>query len=107
MRRAALTRSAQLRDVFDVPRELRLLPLLAGIGVLFAVGIFAFVGAVSLAGRQADQIVARDSRDQVARVLAAQTMALSTLSADWACGNEAHAKLALAPDRIHAHAPLG
>jgi signal transduction histidine kinase len=107
MRKAALTRSAQLRDVFDVPRELRLLPLLAGIGVLFAVGIFAFVGAVSLAGRQADQIVARDSRDQVARVLDAQTMALSTLSSDWAWWNEAIEKLALAPDRVYADANLG
>src|SRR5690606_20530501 len=100
-------RSSRSEGAFAVPGELRLLPLLAGIGVLFVVGIAAFVCAVSLAGRQADEIVARKSRDQVARVFEDQTTALTTLNADWAWWNEAIEKLAVKPDRLYADSDLG
>lgn len=93
--------------VFDVPRELRLLPLLAGIGVLFALGLVALVGAVSLAGRQADEMVTAESGSQVARVIQDQTAMLATLTTDWAWWNEGIEKLALAPDRVYADANLG
>ncbi len=100
-------RSPAAEAAFAVPGELRLLPLLAGIGVLFVLGIAAFVGAVSLAGRQADEIVARKSHDQVARVFEDQTTALTTLNADWAWWNEAIEKLAVRPDRPYADSDLG
>jgi signal transduction histidine kinase len=93
--------------VFDVPRELRLLPLLAGIGVLFALGLIALVGAVSLAGRQADELVTAESSVQVARVIEDQTRTLATLTMDWAWWNEGIERLALVPDRVYADANLG
>lgn len=104
---AELDQSPRSGGVFAVPGEFRLLPLLAGIGVLFAVGIAALVGAVSLASRQADEIVARKSRDQVARVFEVQATALTTLNADWAGWNEAIEKLAVRPDRPYADSDLG
>ncbi len=107
MPRSASRPIAAGAGVFDVPRELRLLPLLAGIGVLFALGLVALVGAVSLAGRQADELVTTESGSQVARVIQDQTTALVTLAVDWAWWNEGIERLALAPDRVYADASLG
>jgi signal transduction histidine kinase len=88
-------------------RRLVLWPLLAGIGLLFAIGIAALAGATWLAGREADALATAQSVGQVERVLAARSEALATMNLDWAYWNEGIERFVLQPDQDYADENLG
>jgi signal transduction histidine kinase len=91
----------------DSQAGLKLWPLLAGIGLLFAVGIAAVTGAAWLAGREADVLATSQSVGQVERVLAARSESLGTTNLDWAYWNEGIEKFVLHPDQAYADENLG
>ncbi len=106
--RALLDRiAARFDSGREVESRLKLWPLLAGIGLLFAVGIAAVAVAAWLAGREADVLATSQSVGQVERVLAARSEALVTTNLDWAYWNEGIEKFVQHPDQAYADENLG
>ena len=106
--RALLDRvAARFERRREAESRLKLWPLLAGIGLLFAVGIAAVAVAAWLAGREADVLATSQSVGQVERVLAARSEALATMNLDWAYWNEGIEKFVQHPDQGYADENLG
>jgi signal transduction histidine kinase len=101
------TTSDHRRDAESGSGKLKLWPLVLGIGLLFVLGVTAFVGAIWLAGHQADSFVETEKVRQVERLLTTRAASLATTNRDWAWWNEGIEKFITLPDRAYADQNLG